>query len=89
MKKTEWISSPYPPAYISKSELRRQLSLSNGVIDRMMLKGLLPSPMDFDGNQRWQWSEVEAYIAKNNKIHDHDTDDEIDDIMAGINDIKN
>ncbi len=88
MRQQERISSPYPPAYVSKSELRRQLSLSNGIIDRMVSKNLLPAPLDFDGNQRWQWSEVEAYVANNNKIHDHATENEIDDIIAGIDNVS-
>ncbi|MGH1350222.1 MAG: helix-turn-helix transcriptional regulator [Methyloligellaceae bacterium] len=88
MSTTARLSLSNLPAYISKRELKRQLSLSDGVIDRMVSKGLLPASLDFDGNQRWQWSEVEAYIAKNNKIYDHDSDNETDDIMAGINSVE-
>lgn len=71
-----------PPAYLSRSELRHQLSLSDRVINRMMDKNLLPKPYDFDGNERWRWVEVELAIlaSKDNMLED----DEADELMMGI-----
>lgn len=78
----------YPPSYITRAELRHQLSLSDSVINRMIDKGLLPKPYDFDGNERWRWSLVENAIVQNNKIDLNEDGYEYDGVMAGIDNVS-
>ena len=53
----------------------------------MISKGLLPKPLDFDGNLRWKWSEVEDFITKNNNIGEYSDCNEPDEIMTGIENV--
>ena len=79
----------HPPAYLSRSELRHQLSLSDPVIDRMIKKGLLPPPDDLDGNDRWRWEDVDAFIVSRRagELDLPDASDEDDEVLKGIRNV--
>lgn len=61
------IERPYPPDYVSAETLAYRLDLSRSTIDAYVRAGLLPKPEVIGNVQRWEFSEVRAFIKSRNQ----------------------
>ena len=53
-----------PPAYVSRTELASELSISENSVDEMVRRGVLPSPAyQFSAEPRWSWRAVARALA--------------------------
>ena len=53
-----------PPAYVSRIELARELSISESSVEEMVRQGVLPNPTkQSSGGPRWSWRAVEVALA--------------------------
>jgi predicted DNA-binding transcriptional regulator AlpA len=58
---------PYAPDYVSAETLAYRLDCSRATIDNYVRLGLLPRPVMVGNLQRWDFAEVKAFIAAQNR----------------------
>lgn len=62
-RKKSDIKRPYAPDYISRASLAYRLDVSESRIDQLVATGVLPPPIEIDGQKRWRWEDVDATLA--------------------------
>jgi len=62
------VGRPYPPDFVSAETLAYRLDCSRSTIDAYVRAGLLPKPEIIGNLQRWDFSQVRAFIKASNSV---------------------
>jgi predicted DNA-binding transcriptional regulator AlpA len=81
----ETMAEYWPPSYLSKSTLARELDCAESTVDELVKRGVLPRPFRLsNGCVRWRWADVEAAIAS---LKDGAAGNEPDPFLAGVRNV--
>jgi predicted DNA-binding transcriptional regulator AlpA len=81
----EKMAEYWPPSYLSKSTLARELDCAESTVDELVKRGVLPKPFRLsNGCVRWRWADVDTAIAS---LKDTAAGSEPDPFLAGVRNV--